>query len=208
MNLRKPGCRGRLYSKEQGLLLRLCPRADRRRDQFRTFFTPKSVLAGTSHLHSPTPTEYWRAHISAQRGFGMSNQRNITCDFSSCFFPIFKIMHFQNDDMESYTVVLFFVFSQFFNKILLSLELEPQINCQQLPRTRVSVSLTAVRDRKSPKRRLAGSFHAPPILSCRWQIHQIWFRSMVGRIVKPKNKSPRHSVSFQNKVTLSSLKTY
>ena len=40
--------------------------------------------------------------------------------------------------VHSSTVV--FVFSQIFNKIMLSLELEPQINCRQLPRTRVSDS--------------------------------------------------------------------
>ena len=50
-------------------------------------------------------------------------------------------MHFQNGYIKLYTVVLFFfVFPQNFNKIMLSLELEPQINCQQLPRTRVSDS--------------------------------------------------------------------
>ena len=38
----------------------------------------------------------------------------------------------------SSTVV--FVFSPIFNKIMLSLKLEPQINCRQLPRTRVSDS--------------------------------------------------------------------
>ena len=32
------------------------------------------------------------------------------------------------------------MFSQILNKIMLSLELEPQINCQQLPRTRISDS--------------------------------------------------------------------
>ena len=32
------------------------------------------------------------------------------------------------------------MFSQIFIKIMLSLKLEPQINCQQLPRTRVSDS--------------------------------------------------------------------
>ena len=40
--------------------------------------------------------------------------------------------------VHSSTVVI--VFSQIFNKIMLSLELEPQINCRQLPRTRVSDS--------------------------------------------------------------------
>ena len=50
-------------------------------------------------------------------------------------------MHFQNGDIKLHTVVLlFFVFSQIFNTIMLSLELEPQINCQQLPRTGVSDS--------------------------------------------------------------------
>ena len=45
--------------------------------------------------------------------------------------PRYQIVH-------SSTAV--FVFSQIFNKIMLSLELEPQINCQQLPCTRVSDS--------------------------------------------------------------------
>ena len=40
--------------------------------------------------------------------------------------------------VHSSTVV--FVFSQNFNKTMISLEPEPQINCQQLPRTGVSVS--------------------------------------------------------------------
>ena len=39
-------------------------------------------------------------------------------------------------NFHSSTVV--FVFSQILNKIMLSLKLEPQINCQKLPRTRVS----------------------------------------------------------------------
>ena len=58
-------------------------------------------------------------------------------DFSSCFFPRFQIIHFQNRDIKLYTVVLLFLcFSQIFVKIMLALKLEPQINCQQLPRTR------------------------------------------------------------------------
>ena len=32
-----------------------------------------------------------------------------TYDFSSCFFPKFKIMHFQNHDIKLYTVVLLFL---------------------------------------------------------------------------------------------------
>ena len=32
-----------------------------------------------------------------------------TYDFSSCFFPKFKIMHFQNRDIKLYTVVLLFL---------------------------------------------------------------------------------------------------
>ena len=34
---------------------------------------------------------------------------SITYDFSSCFFPKFKIMHFQNRDIKLYTVVLLFL---------------------------------------------------------------------------------------------------
>ena len=41
-----------------------------------------------------------------------------TYDFSSCFFPKFKIMHFQNRDIKLYTVVLLFLF---FLKFLLKL---------------------------------------------------------------------------------------
>ena len=32
-----------------------------------------------------------------------------TYDFSSCFFPKFKVMHFQNRDIKLYTVVLLFL---------------------------------------------------------------------------------------------------
>ena len=32
-----------------------------------------------------------------------------TYDFSSCFFPKFKVMHFQNSDIKLYTVVLLFL---------------------------------------------------------------------------------------------------
>ena len=41
-----------------------------------------------------------------------------TAVFSSCFFPKFKIMHFQNRDIKLYTVVLLFLF---FLKFLLKL---------------------------------------------------------------------------------------
>ena len=33
----------------------------------------------------------------------------ITYDFSSCFSPNFKVMHFQNGDIKLYTVVLLFL---------------------------------------------------------------------------------------------------
>ena len=50
-------------------------------------------------------------------------------------------MHFQKRDIKLYTVVLLFLcFLKFLIKIMLSLKLEPQINCQQLPRTQVSDS--------------------------------------------------------------------
>ena len=32
-----------------------------------------------------------------------------TYDFSSCFFPKFKVMHFQNGDIKLHTVVLLFL---------------------------------------------------------------------------------------------------
>ena len=69
--------------------------------------------------------------------------RSHTSDFSSSFFGKFKIMHFLNRDSKLYTVVrLFLCFVKFmlFMLFMLSLELEPQINCQQLPHTRVSDS--------------------------------------------------------------------
>ena len=34
---------------------------------------------------------------------------HFTYDFSSCFFPNFKVMHFQNGDIKLYTVVLLFL---------------------------------------------------------------------------------------------------
>ena len=59
-----------------------------------------------------------------------------TYDYSSCFSPKFKIMHFENRNIKLYTVL--FVFSQMLNKTLLSLDLEPHIYCQQLPGTQFS----------------------------------------------------------------------
>ena len=35
--------------------------------------------------------------------------RPLTYDFSSCFFPKFKVMHFQNGDIKLHTVVLLFL---------------------------------------------------------------------------------------------------
>ena len=63
--------------------------------------------------------------------------------------------------------------------------------------------------KKSVCFRLRGSIHAPPpTLFCGCQIHRNRFRTMVGMIFKPKNKSPRHSLSFRNKLTLLPFKTY
>ena len=79
-----------------------------------------------------------------------------TYDFSSCFFAKFKVMHFQNGDINLYTVVLlFFAFCQNFNKIMLSLELKPQINCQQLrkcyPEKCVFLRITLIRRNLAPQ---------------------------------------------------------
>ena len=63
-----------------------------------------------------------------------------TYDFSSCFLPNFKSCIFRRAYQTVHSSTVVFVFSQMFNKIMLSLELEPQINCQQLPRTRLSDS--------------------------------------------------------------------
>ena len=49
------------------------------------------ILASFGVLHSPV--------------YLMPN----TYDFSSCFFPKFKVMHFQNGDIKLYTVVLLFL---------------------------------------------------------------------------------------------------
>ena len=74
-------------------------------------------------------------------GFLSTDFAIYTYDFCSHFFRKMKIMHFRNRNIKLYTVVLlFFLPSQIVNKSLLSLELEPQINPQQLPRTRVSDS--------------------------------------------------------------------
>ena len=65
----------------------------------------------------------------------------ITYDFSSCFSAKFQnnaLSEARNQTVHSSTVV--FMFSQIFITIMLPLKLEPQINCQQLPRTRVSDS--------------------------------------------------------------------
>ena len=44
--------------------------------------------------------------------------RRSTYDFSSCFFPKFKIMHFQKGDIKLYTVVLLFLcFLEFLTKL-------------------------------------------------------------------------------------------
>ena len=53
-------------------------------------------------------------HSTMKRNVAVSslaqiNPAEITYDFSSCFFPKFKIMHFQNRDIKLYTVVLLFL---------------------------------------------------------------------------------------------------
>ena len=47
----------------------------------------------------------WPVSVMASLRWRMA----FTYDFSSCFFPKFKIMHFQNRDIKLYTVVLLFL---------------------------------------------------------------------------------------------------
>ena len=62
--------------------------------------------------------------------------------------------------------------------------------------------------KKSVCFRLGGSLQGPRTLFCRCLTHQNRFCSMVGMIFQPQNKSLRHFLSFQNKLTLLPLKTY
>ena len=70
---------------------------------------------------------FYRADITPMILAAVFSQNSQSCIFGKAI-----------SSVHSSTVV--FVFSQIFNKIMLSLELEPQINCRQLPRTRVSDS--------------------------------------------------------------------
>ena len=67
-----------------------------------------------------------------------------TYDFSSCFFPKFKVMHFQNGDIKLYTVVLLFLC---FLKIL------TKLCCRWSWSRRSTVSNCRVREFQIPDRR-------------------------------------------------------
>ena len=67
-----------------------------------------------------------------------------TYDFSSCFFPKFKVMHFQNGDIKLYTVVLLFLG---FLKIL------TKLCCRWSWSRRSTVSNCRVREFQIPDRR-------------------------------------------------------
>ena len=67
-----------------------------------------------------------------------------TYDFSSCFFPKFKVMHFQNGDIKLYTVVLLFLC---FLKIL------TKLCCRWSWSRRSTVNNRRVREFQIPDRR-------------------------------------------------------
>ena len=67
-----------------------------------------------------------------------------TYDFSSCFFPKFKVMHFQNGDIKLYTVVLLFLC---FLKIL------TKLCCRWSRNRRSTVNNCRVREFQIPYRR-------------------------------------------------------
>ena len=68
----------------------------------------------------------------------------VTYDFSSCFFPKFKVMHFQHGDIKLHTVVLLFLC---FLKIL------TQCRCRWSWSRRSTVSNCRVREFQIPDRR-------------------------------------------------------
>ena len=53
--------------------------------------------------------EIRRSDLTGDQVFLCCMPRPATYDFSSCFFPKLKIMHFQNRDIKLYTVVLLFL---------------------------------------------------------------------------------------------------
>ena len=67
-----------------------------------------------------------------------------TYDFSSCFFPKLKVMHFQNGDIKLYTVVLLFLC---FLKIL------TKLCCRWSRNRRSTVNNCRVREFQIPHRR-------------------------------------------------------
>ena len=67
-----------------------------------------------------------------------------TYDFSSCFFPKFKVMHFQHGDIKLHTVVLLFLC---FLKIL------TQCRCRWSWSRRSTVNNCRVREFQIPDRR-------------------------------------------------------
>ena len=71
-------------------------------------------------------------------------QRGVTYDFGSCFFPKFKVMHFHNGDIKLYTVVLLFLC---FLKIL------KELCCRWSWSRRSTVNNCRVREFQIPDRR-------------------------------------------------------
>ena len=67
-----------------------------------------------------------------------------TYDFSSCFFPKFKVMHFQNGHIKLYTVVLLF---------LCFLKISTKLCCRWSWSRRSTVNNCRVREFQIPDRR-------------------------------------------------------
>ena len=68
------------------------------RDQRVAFSQPKGAVSASTRNSPGAPAES-----------PVERQTVHTYDFSSCFFPKFKVMHFQNGDIKLYTVVLLFL---------------------------------------------------------------------------------------------------
>ena len=79
---------------------------------------------------------------SRSSGYGLRNEWLVANrdPFSLEIFKKYDFAFSERPYQNVYSSTVVVVFSQNLNKIVLSLELEPQINCQQLPRTQVSDS--------------------------------------------------------------------
>ena len=103
-----------------------------------SFFFREHGLSGSSDSLSET-THYHILSPPHMEGIRLS-----TYDFRSCFFPKFKVMHFQHGDIKLHTVVLLFLC---FFKIL------TQCRCRWSWSRRSTVNNCRVREFQIPDRR-------------------------------------------------------